>query len=91
MTEAINGSNGHGYTNDSDRMEALAKFRSASSINMSPELFEKLYLNPQSKVKGELRKTFGNPTPVYDGLRPYLRCDSSTDISSVALLASSWH
>jgi hypothetical protein len=31
---------------------------------MTPELFEKLYLAPQSKVKGQLRDTFGNPTPM---------------------------
>lgn len=28
------------------------------------ELFEKLYLTPQKAVKGDLRGTFGNPTPV---------------------------
>jgi hypothetical protein len=32
---------------------------------MSPELFEKLYLSPMNKVKGDLRQTFGNPTPMY--------------------------
>ncbi|USW58086.1 Putative acetate transporter GPR1/FUN34/SatP family [Septoria linicola] len=31
---------------------------------MTPELFERLYLQPPSKVKGDLRKTFGNPTPL---------------------------
>lgn len=45
-------------------MDAVNKLRSAQSISMSPELFEKLYLSPQNKVKGELRKTFGNPTPM---------------------------
>jgi hypothetical protein len=29
-----------------------------------PQEHEKLYLSPQNKVKGELRRTFGNPTPV---------------------------
>lgn len=38
--------------------------RTAGSISISPELFEKLYLSPQNKVAGELRKTFGNPTPL---------------------------
>ncbi|KAL8914532.1 MAG: hypothetical protein Q9171_000885 [Xanthocarpia ochracea] len=28
------------------------------------KLFEKLYLTPQNPVKGDLRATFGNPTPV---------------------------
>lgn len=31
---------------------------------MSPEFFEKLYLSPQNKVHGVLRKTFANPTPL---------------------------
>lgn len=45
--------------------EDLSRFRSAQSIAMTPELFEKLYLSPQNKVKGDLRKTFANPTPMY--------------------------
>ncbi|KAF5543687.1 GPR1 [Fusarium phyllophilum] len=44
--------------------EALHAIRSAASISMSPELFEKLYLAPPNVVKGDLRKTFGNPTPL---------------------------
>ncbi len=33
-------------------------------LTTSTELFEKLYLTPQTKVKGDLRGTFANPTPV---------------------------
>ncbi|KAF2091560.1 GPR1/FUN34/YaaH-class plasma membrane protein-like protein [Saccharata proteae CBS 121410] len=44
--------------------EALRRIRTAGSISISPELFEKIYLSPQNQVKGELRKTFGNPTPL---------------------------
>jgi hypothetical protein len=44
---------------------ALRHIRTAGSISISPELFEKLYLSPKNEVKGELRKTFGNPTPLY--------------------------
>jgi hypothetical protein len=51
------------HTHDSDT--ALRKIRTAGSISISPELFEKLYLSPQTKVHGDLRKTFGNPTPLY--------------------------
>lgn len=43
---------------------ALRQIRTAGSISISPELFEKLYLSPKNEVKGELRKTFGNPTPL---------------------------
>jgi hypothetical protein len=41
------------------------ELRKLESISISPELFEKLYLSPENAVKGDLRKTFGNPTPVY--------------------------
>ena len=44
--------------------DALNKIRTANSVTISPELFEKIYLNPQSAVKGDLRATFGNPTPL---------------------------
>lgn len=49
---------------------ALHKIRTAGSISISPELFEKLYLSPQIAVKGQLRSTFGNPTPL--GLAGFL-------------------
>ncbi|MCJ1225482.1 hypothetical protein MMC12_002131 [Toensbergia leucococca] len=44
--------------------QALRRIRTAGSISISPELFEKIYLSPQNSVKGDLRKTFGNPTPL---------------------------
>jgi hypothetical protein len=47
-----------------DHDTALRRIRTAGSISISPELFEKIYLSPQNAVKGDLRKTFGNPTPV---------------------------
>jgi hypothetical protein len=45
--------------------EALRRIRTTGSLSISPELFEKIYLSPQNKVAGDLRKTFGNPTPLY--------------------------
>ncbi|KAF2806037.1 uncharacterized protein BDZ99DRAFT_510945 [Mytilinidion resinicola] len=36
----------------------------APSVTLSPELFEKYYLSPQTPVHGSLRKTFANPTPL---------------------------
>jgi hypothetical protein len=47
-----------------DRDTALKRIQTSGSISISPELFEKIYLSPQNAVKGELRKTFGNPTPL---------------------------
>jgi uncharacterized protein len=64
------GPNGaHEYADDNipanmSRDDALKRLKTAGSISISPELFEKLYLSPQNQVKGELRKTFGNPTPM---------------------------
>jgi len=45
-----------------------APLNRTESLSISPELFEKLYLSPQNAVKGDLRKTFGNPTPLYVSL-----------------------
>jgi hypothetical protein len=64
--------NGKNYNGDAYHMNdmnmdndaALKRIRTAGSISISPELFEKIYLSPQNAVKGDLRKTFGNPTPV---------------------------
>lgn len=47
-----------------DHDTALKRIKTAGSISISPELFEKIYLSPQNQVKGELRKTFANPTPL---------------------------
>jgi hypothetical protein len=44
--------------------ETLRQIQSAGSINIPKEIFEKLYLSPQNNVQGDLRKTFGNPTPL---------------------------
>ena len=55
-----NGNNGEPMTRDM----ALNKMRSAESIMMSPEMFEKLYLAPQRQVRGHLTQTFANPTPL---------------------------
>lgn len=43
----------------------LKQIKRTDSIYMSPEMFEKLYLAPEKKVKGELRGTFANPTGLY--------------------------
>jgi len=40
------------------------------TLSISPELFEKLYLSPKNAVKGGLRNTFANPTPLYVHLFP---------------------
>lgn len=70
LHEKQNGMNGN-YDPEAQRLDALKQFRSAASVQMSPELFEKLYLSPMNEVKGELRQTFGNPTPMY--ARPPVR------------------
>jgi hypothetical protein len=62
MSDGTNGLQKGEDIESGSHMDALNRFRSAQSIQMSPELFEKLYLSPENRVKGELRKTFGNPT-----------------------------
>lgn len=49
---------------DESSDNVFRRIRTAHSVSISPELFEKMYLNPQKEVKGDLRKTFGNPTPL---------------------------
>ena len=56
--------NSHGPTNNA-KDDALERIRTAGSISIPPELFEKLYLSPENRVSGDLMKTFGNPTPLY--------------------------
>ncbi len=66
QNDGYNNGNDHYHMKDTniDHETALKRIRTAGSISISPELFEKLYLSPQNAVKGDLRKTFGNPTPV---------------------------
>lgn len=44
--------------------DMITRVKTAGSITITPELFEQMFLTPQTKVKGELRQTFGNPTPI---------------------------
>jgi len=43
---------------------ALRRLRTAGSISITPELFEKIYLSPKNQVSNNIRSTFGNPTPL---------------------------
>ena len=42
----------------------IENLRRENAIVLTPELFEKLYLNPANNVSGDLRAKFGNPTPL---------------------------
>jgi hypothetical protein len=53
-----------GLSREATREETLEHVKSAGLLTLSPELFEKLYLQPQTTVKGDLRKILGNPTPL---------------------------
>ncbi|KAJ6100349.1 hypothetical protein N7467_001884 [Penicillium canescens] len=61
-------------TEDS-HVDALQQIRTAGSVQIPTELFEQLYLSPETNVKGRLRQTFGNPTPV--ALGGFLVCATS--------------
>ena len=60
MSDKDTNGNGTAYENANE----ITRLRTAGSVNISPELFEKLYLSPETRVKGDLRKTFANPTPM---------------------------
>lgn len=49
---------------DQIQNETLRKIQTGASIAIPREMFEKLYLSPKNKVKGDLQKTFANPTPL---------------------------
>lgn len=46
------------------REDALQRIRTAGTISISPELFEKLYLTPKRPMKKNLGKIIGNPSPL---------------------------
>lgn len=58
-----NGS-GYDFAQAESRDEALQRIRTAGTISISPELFEKLYLTPKTPNRGKLRETMGNPSPL---------------------------
>ena len=47
-----------------DKGAFLEKVKTAQSVSVPPELFEQMFLAPKTAVAGQLRLTFGNPTPV---------------------------
>jgi hypothetical protein len=55
-------------TSDGDKMAPLTNHLSRNETNASiaipRDVFEKMYLTPQIPVKGELRRVFGNSTPL---------------------------
>ncbi|KIX07095.1 uncharacterized protein Z518_05072 [Rhinocladiella mackenziei CBS 650.93] len=52
------------HHDDYDRDTAIHRLRTAGSITITPELFEKIYLSPKNQVSNNLRSTVGNPTPL---------------------------
>ena len=54
----------HLHHDDHDEESALRRIRTAGSISMTPELFEKIYLSPKNQVSNNIRSTVGNPTPL---------------------------
>ncbi|KFZ09679.1 hypothetical protein V502_08577 [Pseudogymnoascus sp. VKM F-4520 (FW-2644)] len=55
-----------GHTHAEVRENTLRRIQTAGSIVITPEIFEKMYLTPANKVKGDLRLKFANPTPLQD-------------------------
>jgi len=42
----------------------LNRYTTNGSVVIPMDAFERMYLNPEIAVKGQLRRTFGNPTPL---------------------------
>jgi len=63
--DSINGNQQYDLHHDHhDSDTALRRLRTAGSLSISPELFEKIYLSPKNQVSNNIRSTFGNPTPL---------------------------
>jgi hypothetical protein len=77
MSSALNpGSNGDGNNING------ANLTRSQSLSISPEVFEKLYLSPENAVKGDLRQTFGNPTPLFVSFPSPIKSTSILTFSS---------
>ncbi|RMZ91009.1 hypothetical protein DV736_g1768, partial [Chaetothyriales sp. CBS 134916] len=62
---AVNGPQRYDLHHDThDEETGLSRIRTAGSLTISPELFEKIYLSPKNQVSNNLRSTLGNPTPL---------------------------
>jgi uncharacterized protein len=60
----INGTGNHADLEKIDSEDQLRRALTNTNLTLTPELFERIYLSPQNKISGDLRKTFANPTPV---------------------------
>ncbi|KAE9366310.1 gpr1-like plasma membrane protein [Stipitochalara longipes BDJ] len=59
-----NGDNANSIKATHQQFDSLNRYATNASVAIPMEVFEKMYLNPETRVKGELRKTFANPTPL---------------------------
>lgn len=64
MPDLESNGNAHDFGPLESRDDALQKIRTAGTLSISPELFEKLYLTPKTPNKGNLRAIIGNPSPL---------------------------
>lgn len=70
-SDSVNGNTKYDLHHDHhDEDTALRRLRTAGSISITPELFEKIYLSPKNQVSNNIRSTVGNPTPLYVPLFP---------------------
>jgi len=45
-------------------IDNLNRYATHTSVAVPMDVYEKMYLNPETRVKGQLRNTFANPTPL---------------------------
>lgn len=63
-SDTVNGNRYDLHHDHHDPDTALKRLRTAGSLSITPELFEKIYLSPKNQVSNNIRSTFGNPTPL---------------------------
>ncbi|KAH9215256.1 GPR1/FUN34/yaaH family-domain-containing protein [Leptodontidium sp. 2 PMI_412] len=64
-----NGQSTNGTSNDNikpthQQIDNLHRYATHNSVAIPMDVYEKMYLNPETRVKGQLRNTFANPTPL---------------------------
>ncbi|KAK5019084.1 GPR1/FUN34/yaaH family-domain-containing protein [Cryomyces antarcticus] len=52
------------FQQNGSREDYLRRINTAESVSIPKDVFEKLYLSPEQPAAGDLRKRFGNPTPI---------------------------
>ncbi|KAG4435288.1 hypothetical protein IFR05_009214 [Cadophora sp. M221] len=63
-SQSTNGTSNDNIKPTHQQIDNLHRYATHNSIAVPMDVYEKMYLNPETRVKGQLRNTFANPTPL---------------------------